>query len=74
MDRITEDFDSKFRFVLLAADRAEQLIRGAQPRVSFESPKVARIAMQELLDDEIEWGYGPRPEGEEQDADSEETA
>jgi len=64
MDRIAEDFDSKFRFVLLAAARAEQLIRGAEPRVSMKSPKVARTAMQELLEGRVEWGYGPPPEAE----------
>lgn len=64
MDRIADNFDSKFRFVLLAAQRAEQLIRGAEPRVSTKSPKVARTAMQELLEEKIDWDYGPRPEAE----------
>jgi DNA-directed RNA polymerase subunit omega len=64
MDRIADDFDSKFRFVLLAARRAEQLIRGAEPRVSMKSPKVARVAMQELLEARVDWGYGPPPEVE----------
>jgi DNA-directed RNA polymerase subunit K/omega len=64
MDRISEKFDSKFRFVLLSAQRAEQLIRGAEPRVSVKSPKVARVAMQELLEDRVDWGYGPPPEAE----------
>jgi DNA-directed RNA polymerase subunit omega len=59
MDRIADNFDSKFRFVLLAAARAEQLIRGAEPRVSSKSPKVARVAMQELLEERVDWGYGP---------------
>lgn len=71
MDRIAEDFDSKFRFVLLAAGRAEQLIRGAEPRVSMKSPKVARTAMQELLEGRVEWGYGPPPEAEAEDGLSE---
>lgn len=74
MDRISENFDSKFRFVLLSAQRAEQLIRGAESRVSMKSPKVARIAMQELLEDRVEWGYGPPPETEVELAEGEEEA
>jgi DNA-directed RNA polymerase subunit K/omega len=64
MDRISNNFDSKFRFVLLSAQRAEQLIRGAEPRVAFKSPKVARVAMQEMLENRVEWGYGPAPEAD----------
>ena len=63
MDRIVENYDSKFRFVLLAAQRAEQLIQGAQPRIDVRSPKIATTAMHELIEDRIEWGYGPAPEG-----------
>jgi len=62
MDSIQENFDSKFRFVLLAAQRSEQLIQGANPRVEMKTPKRARIAMQELLEQKIDWGYGPAPE------------
>ena len=62
MDSIKDKFDSKFRYVLLSAKRSEQLIGGAKPRVDHKSPKSARVAMQELLQDKIEWGYGPAPE------------
>jgi len=62
MDLIQDDFDSKFRFVLLAAQRAEQLVKGARPRVEKISPKNAKIAMQEILEKKVEWGYGPAPE------------
>lgn len=62
MDSIKDKFDSKFRYVLLSAKRSEQLIGGAKPRVEHKSPKSARVAMQELLQDKIEWGYGPAPE------------
>ena len=64
MDEIESRVDSKFRYVLLAAQRAEQLIRGANARVSLRSSKVARVAMEELLEDRIEWGYGPPPQPE----------
>jgi DNA-directed RNA polymerase subunit omega len=64
MDRISDKVDSKFRFVLLAAHRAEQLMRGAHARVTLKSPKVARIAMPELFEDRVTWGYGPAVEEE----------
>ncbi len=62
MARFPEKVDSKFRFVLLAARRAEQLIRGAQERMPRESPKYARHAMSEMQLDLIEWDYGEAPE------------
>lgn len=62
LDSIKDKFDSKFRYVLLSARRSEQLIGGAKPRVDHKSPKSARVAMQELLQDKIEWGYGPAPD------------
>ncbi|REJ82209.1 MAG: DNA-directed RNA polymerase subunit omega [Acidobacteria bacterium] len=61
MDIIDQHVDSKFRFVLLSAQRAEQLLRGAPPRVEVRSPKVARTAMEELITGQIDWDYGPRP-------------
>lgn len=61
MDKITETVDSKFRFVLLSAQRAEQLLRGAQPRVEVTSPKVARTAMREMIEGLVDWDYGPAP-------------
>ena len=63
--RFPEKVDSKFRFVLLAARRAEQLIRGAQERMPRESPKFARHAMNEIQHDLVEWDYGEAPESPE---------
>ncbi len=65
MGRFPEKVDSKFRFVLLAARRAEQLIRGAQERMPRESPKFARHAMSEMQHDMVEWDYGEAPESPE---------
>jgi DNA-directed RNA polymerase omega subunit len=59
------EVDSKFRFVLVAASRAEQLIRGARPKV--ESPvkrKPTRLAMDEVAHHQVDWGYGPPPQPE----------
>lgn len=62
MDRALEQFDSKFRFVLLASSRAEQLIRGAHPRLEHAtSRKPTRLAMEELKEGLVEWGYGLPP-------------
>lgn len=64
MDRIPEKIDSKFRFVLLAAERAEQMLRGARPKIDMGALKATRIAMQEISNDLVEWDYGPAPETE----------
>jgi DNA-directed RNA polymerase subunit omega len=64
MDEIESKVDSKFRYVLLAAKRAEQLIRGANARVGLKSTKVARVAMEELLEGCVDWDYGPPPQAE----------
>lgn len=64
MDRALEQFDSKFRFVLLASSRAEQLVRGARPKLETTTRKPTRIAMEELKQGLVEWGYGLPPEAE----------
>lgn len=61
MDRIPERIDSTFRFVLLAARRAEQLIQGAQPKVEQGHVKPTRVAVQEIQQDLVSWDYGPPP-------------
>jgi DNA-directed RNA polymerase omega subunit len=69
VERIPERIDSKFRFVLLAAERAEQMMRGGRPKVDMGRQKVTRIAMQEIANDLVKWDFGPAPveevEGEE---------
>ena len=64
MDRIPERIDSKFRFVLLAAQRAEQMMVGAVAKVDMPGRKHSRIAMEEVSGDLIEWDYGPPTEAE----------
>jgi DNA-directed RNA polymerase omega subunit len=62
MDRALEQYDSKFRFVLLASSRAEQLIRGARPKIEGPATrKPTRLAMEELKGGMVEWGYGQPP-------------
>ncbi len=66
MQRIPEKIDSKFRSVLLASHRAEQIMRGALPKVEKPGAKLTRIAMEEVLTDKIGWEYGPEeaPQGD----------
>lgn len=40
--------DSKFRFVIIAAKRAKQLLKGAKPRVKSKSKNLVRIAQSEV--------------------------
>ncbi|HVR11432.1 MAG TPA: DNA-directed RNA polymerase subunit omega [Thermoanaerobaculia bacterium] len=57
--------DSKFRLVLVAASRAEQLIRGARPKIEATTKrKPTRLAMEEVANHQVDWGYGPPPQPE----------
>lgn len=53
--RIPEEFDSKFRFILVAAERAKQLQNGAPPKTTVKSHKPAHIAIKETLEGLVEW-------------------
>lgn len=71
MQKLPEKIDSKYRFVLLAAERAEQLMQGALPRLGFTTiGKATQTAMAEILAEAVEWEYGPAPEPEPEDAES----
>jgi DNA-directed RNA polymerase omega subunit len=48
MYKLPEDLESKYRFVTLAALRAEQLQAGALPRVQSGSRKPTVVAQQEV--------------------------
>ena len=62
-DRAPE-VDSKFRLVLVAASRAEQLIRGARPKIEAGKRKSTLVAMEEVNTHLVDWGYGPPPQPE----------
>lgn len=53
--RIPEEFDSKFRFILVAAERAKQLQNGAPPKINVKSHKPAQIAIKETLEGLVDW-------------------
>lgn len=71
MERIPDKIDSKFRYVLLASHRAEQLMRGAQPKMELAKAKYTRVAMEEVIHEAVEWDYGPEPLPEEPEGDTE---
>lgn len=73
MERIAERVDSKFRFVLLSARRAEQIMRGAVPKVDLKGRKLARGAMEEILSGLVKWDYGPAPEPAEEETPEEDS-
>lgn len=57
--------DSKFRYVLVVARRAEQLMRGARPKADAAAPaKPVRSALNEINRRLVEWGYGSGPAAE----------
>ena len=49
------DFDSKFRFVIVAAKRAKQLLKGSKPKLTSKSKNLIRIAQQEVKQGLIEY-------------------
>jgi DNA-directed RNA polymerase omega subunit len=61
MDEKGPTMDSKFRRVLVAASRAEQIMRGARPKIESGKRKPTRVALEEVDQSLIDWGYGPPP-------------
>jgi DNA-directed RNA polymerase subunit omega len=47
--------DSTFRYILIAARRAEQLIAGARPRVATRHVKPTTLALDELAAGRVPW-------------------
>ena len=61
IQNVPEGVDSKFRLVLLLARRAEQLIRGARPKLETDRPmKPTRLAAAEFEANQIRWASAPR--------------
>lgn len=64
--QIPEEIGSKYRFIVLAGERVEQLQKGAKPRVeSSEKLKFTEIAIQELSEGKI--NFTAKATGEEAD-------
>ena len=64
-DRLDEKADSVYRLVLIAAQRARQLSKGAKPLVKTDAKKPCTVALQEVLADKVTY----EDEGEKQDED-----
>ncbi len=48
MQKIPENVGSKYRFIIIAAERAKQLQNNARPKLKTKSNKPAYIAMREV--------------------------
>ncbi len=55
MSEETPEVESTFRYILIAARRAEQLIAGARPRVATRHVKPTTVALDELAAAKIPW-------------------
>lgn len=53
------NIDSKYRFIILAAKRAKQLLKGAKPKIQGKSKSLIRIAQQEVRSGLIEYEIIP---------------
>ena len=55
--RVNPVIDSKYRMIILAAQRSKQLQRGANPRVDMDprKSKSTRIAMRELEEGKVDF-------------------
>jgi DNA-directed RNA polymerase omega subunit len=62
MQKIPESIGSKYRFIILAAERAKQLQNNAKPKIKTRSTKPAFIAMKELEQDLIAFEMLPTVE------------
>lgn len=51
--------DSKFRFVIIAAKRARQLLKGAKPKIKSKSHNSIIIAQEEVLANQVEYEILP---------------
>jgi DNA-directed RNA polymerase subunit omega len=64
LDELPRGVDSRFRYVLLVAKRAEQLIQGAQPKLKTKHAKPTRVAMEEIDREQVKWQLTPPEEAE----------
>jgi DNA-directed RNA polymerase omega subunit len=53
------NIDSKYRFIILAAKRAKQLLKGAKPKIQGKSKSLIRIAQSEVRNGLIEYEIIP---------------
>jgi DNA-directed RNA polymerase subunit omega len=56
-----EGFDSKYRYILVAARRARQIQSGSRPMVETLSRKPCRIARDEITAGKVKWVIPEEP-------------
>jgi len=56
-ERFSQEIDSKYRLIILAAKRSKQLQRGARPRIDIDPTKHkhTRIALEEVIQGKIQF-------------------
>ena len=56
------DIDSKYRLILVAAQRSKQILRGARPRVEMDTArhKPTRIALEEVQRGKVDFSLTER--------------
>ncbi len=59
MQKIPEKIGSKYRFIIIAAERAKQLQNNAKPKIKTKSTKPAFVAMREVEQDLISFDIIP---------------
>ena len=62
-------FDSKFRFIIVAAQRAKQLLKGAHPKIKSRHRNPIRVAQEEIKSGAVQYEILPfkREEGMEEE-------
>ena len=53
--KIPKEYDSKFRFILVAAERAKQIQNGAPRRIEVETGKSAYVGIREAEQNLVKW-------------------
>lgn len=58
-EKVTPEIDSKYRLILLAAQRSKQLQKGANPRVAADPRKTksTRIALEEFKQKKVHFEF-----------------
>ena len=66
----SQEIDSKYRLIILAAKRSKQLQRGARPRIELDSTKhkPTRIALEEVVRGMIPFRFKNADEEPEEEA------
>jgi DNA-directed RNA polymerase subunit omega len=52
---LADGFDSNYRYVLVAARRARQLLSGARPTIDTVTRKPCKIAQEEIKAGKVHW-------------------